>query len=107
MARLNNRFLLAIGAAAILSISGAAIGSTQDAPEDTAAVAPSQSINIVATDFAFDPRVLNAKPGATTFWVKNGGILEHNFAIEKSPSSSLGVLNTVSAGGTGELDVVL
>jgi uncharacterized cupredoxin-like copper-binding protein len=105
-----SRRILALAVAAMLVLSVASVS----AMEEDVATAPSgssdqsaQTISLAASDFLFDPKVLNAKPGQASFVVRNGGVIEHNFSIESGPSSVVGAVNSIPSGSTAQLDVTL
>jgi plastocyanin len=97
----------ALGLAAfLLSLTGLALAQDEEEILAADAVAP-QVVDVVATDFKYDPERLTLPAGATTFSVRNSGVIDHNFAIENSPGSFVAVLNNIPAGRASSLDVTL
>src|SRR5216684_3807280 len=41
-----------------------------------------QLVNVVATDFQFDPRAFTVKAGPTSLLIRNNGVIEYNLVIE-------------------------
>ena len=61
-----------------------------------------QSIAVTVKEWTITPAKLTAKAGPATFQVKNGGSIEHDFAIE-----GVGKVDTIGAGDSKALSVTL
>jgi plastocyanin len=68
---------------------------------------PALAVEIVATDFLYDPKAVTLPAGTVTFRLKNQGVIEHNLAVEDSRRTILGASPVAPAGGTVTLDVAL
>ncbi len=53
------------------------------------AMPPSQVIDVVAKEWAFEPATISARAGRVTFRVKNDGVVEHNFVLERRPGAEV------------------
>jgi uncharacterized cupredoxin-like copper-binding protein len=104
-----SRSALALGIATLILLSAISAHAQQDADvdPDDGSVDAAQVVDLTASDFYFDPKVITVHPGPVSFVVHNQGVLEHNFAIETAPSEYLGVLSTIPVKGTAEMDVTL
>jgi plastocyanin len=82
----------------------AACGGSEDetAGEDTAAA---QSVQVTATDFAFDPDEITVEAGRVTFELTNGGDAPHALEIEGNDVEESS--DTIEGGGTTTLEVEL
>ena len=50
-------------------------------PGEMSDMGDAQMVNVVAREFAFEPREIRVKPGMVRFAVKNEGTVEHDFEI--------------------------
>ena len=76
--------MLMLVAASPIILAGCQRQATQPTPP--AADAPgemgdAQVVNVVAREFAFEPKEIRVKPGMVRFVVKNEGTVEHDFEI--------------------------
>jgi len=52
--------------------------------------APRTAIDVVATEWSFTPAPLNLRAGPVTFRIRNEGVVDHNFGIERRPGAEVG-----------------
>lgn len=88
--------LLVIVMAGLLAVSG--LGAAAPGP---------QRIDVKASDFAFAPKDLVARPGPMAFVVKNEGAIEHNFVIEDGAKKTVAQIAVIAPGGTEEVRATL
>ena len=50
-------------------------------PGEMSDMGDAQMVNVVAREFAFEPKEIRVKPGVVRFAVKNEGTVEHDFEI--------------------------
>jgi len=81
---------------------GLTLLATAAACGGAAAPAGGQPVAVTVKEWSITPAKLAAKAGTVTFLVKNGGSIEHDFAIE-----GVGKLETIIAGDSKPLTVTL
>jgi uncharacterized cupredoxin-like copper-binding protein len=95
----------ALGAGLALSVALAATLPTRS-PSQVAA-APSQTVEVRAREFAFEPKELTVRPGEITFVVRNVGAIEHNFVIQDGARRTIGEIAVIPPGTAEEVRVIL
>jgi uncharacterized cupredoxin-like copper-binding protein len=68
----------------------AACGGRFSPPSGT--TPPSQVIEVVAKEWAFEPATIAVRAGRLIFRVKNDGVVEHNFALEQRPGAEVSAI---------------
>jgi plastocyanin len=71
----------------------------------SAAAGGGETVEITATEFAFDPAEVTAKAGEVTFALRNDGSAEHNLEVEGNGIEE--VSDTIGGGKSTELAVEL
>jgi iron uptake system component EfeO len=63
-------------------------------------------IDLIATEFAFDPDTVRVPPGPVTFQVDNRGVIEHELKVYDG-DRLLGEARNIRAGSSARLDVTV
>jgi uncharacterized cupredoxin-like copper-binding protein len=91
----------AVFAAAILAGVGAALPIMQSG------FGGPLSVQLVASEFRFDPREVTAAPGEIAFLVRNQGAIEHNFVLENSARKTVAEIPIIEPGQALEIQAAL
>ena len=85
------------------------LGRAQEGGDDGPAAdnASAQVVQVLETDFKFDPDAIAVKAGTLAFTVRNVGVIEHDLAIETPQRQFLGTTGVLAPGRTGQLEVSL
>jgi len=92
-------------AAVVLLAVGCRRAAQQPGP--TADPMDEQVVEVIAKEFAFEPKEIRVKPGMVTFKVKNEGTVEHEFMIEGVTAHGEHASETFRPGVTHEVEVEL
>jgi uncharacterized cupredoxin-like copper-binding protein len=69
--------------------------------------APTQSVEVVASDFKFEPNAFTTSAGPVSFTVRNAGVVEHDFVILDAQRQRLAGTETLAPGRSGGFDATL
>jgi uncharacterized cupredoxin-like copper-binding protein len=64
-------------------------------------------IDVVASEFKFQPTDITAEEGLATFVVRNTGVIEHNFIIELPSRDAVARIPNIEVGKTEQVSVQL
>jgi plastocyanin len=112
----KRRLTVLLAAGALFAIPAVGCGDDDDEGETEAATEATstatagggggETVQISATDFAFDPANPTVKAGTVTFNLTNDGQAPHNIEVE-GPSGEAELEQDLAAGQSGELTVDL
>ena len=66
-----------------------------------------QIIEVSASEFRFEPRAITIAAGPTTFLVRNDGMVDHDFVIERGRGNAIAATEPISPGATAQLVTTL
>ncbi len=65
------------------------------------------SVQLIASEFRFDPREVTAAPGEVRFLVKNQGAIEHNFVLENGARKTVAEIPIIEPGQALEIQAAV
>ena len=103
---MSTRVRIAVVVAGVVLL---AAGCQRAAQQQKPTVGPmaGQMVNVVAKEFAFEPRDIKVKAGMVRFLVQNEGTVEHEFMIEGVTVHEQHASETFQPGVTHEVEVEL
>jgi uncharacterized cupredoxin-like copper-binding protein len=69
--------------------------------------APVQALDVVASDFKFEPRALTIGAGPASFTIRNQGVIDHDYVIWDDRRQVLAGSEVLGPGRTGTFDATL
>ena len=64
-------------------------------------------IDVVASEFKFQPTDITAEEGVVTFIVRNAGVIEHNFVVELPSGEAVARIPNIEVGKTEQVSAAL
>src|SRR3990170_8820499 len=103
---MSTRMRIAVVVAGVVLL---AAGCQRAAQQQEPAAGPTdgQVVNVVAKEFAFEPKEIQVKAGRVKFLVQNEGTVEHEFMIESVTAHEQHAGETFQPGVTHEVEVEL
>lgn len=95
---------IALAATALLAVT--ACGGGQAGPSGPAATA-SRAIQLVASEFKFDPTESSASAGQVAFTIRNSGSIEHDFELIDEKGASLAKIPIIAPGSSERVSATL
>ena len=80
---------------------------THTASPVAVAAAESQSVDVLASDFKFEPRAFTVAAGSASFSVRNDGVIEHDFVILDAQRQRLAGTEPLAPGASGVFEATL
>jgi uncharacterized cupredoxin-like copper-binding protein len=65
--------------------------------------AAGQQIKILAREFTYEPKEVQARPGEIVFAVENAGAIEHNFLVDDASGRTVAKVAVISPGETEQV----
>jgi uncharacterized cupredoxin-like copper-binding protein len=66
-----------------------------------------QTLDVVASDFKFEPQALTLNAGPASFSIRNQGVIDHDFVILDAQRQVLGGSEILAPGRSGTFDATL
>ncbi len=103
-----SRLVTSAVAALFLYAWPAVLAMHADDPDAASSSAPAmQDVEVLATDFKFDPRAVTISTGTATFMVRNQGGVEHDLVILDDQGQPLAGTPTIAPGRTATFEASL